>query len=102
MVVAHVEGRGRRRQEDGNGDGQCHVQRVVGTWGGREGGDMEMFKVNRTWWWDMRSGQGDGGGDMEMVKTSWRWSKGHRKGERGDREEMEVTMDREGDHGGDP
>lgn len=63
---------------------------------------MEMFKVNRTRWWDMRSGQGDGGGDMEMVKTSWRWSKGHRKGERGDREEMEVTMDREGDHGGDP
>lgn len=36
-----------------------------------------------------------------MVKTTWRWSKGHRKGERGDREELDVTMDHAGDHRGD-
>lgn len=65
MVVAHVEGTGRRwkRQEDGTRD----MKRGSVMWRGHEGA-MEMFKVKRTWWWDMRRGQGDGRDHMEMVE----------------------------------
>lgn len=106
MGVAHVEGAERRwrRQEDGIGDTEMGSVMWRGWCGHGEvmRGDMEMFKVNKTWCWDMRRGHRDGGGEMEIVKTTWRWSKGHRKGERGDREELEVTMDHAGDHRGDP
>lgn len=76
MVVAHVEGTGRRwrRQEDGTGDTGMGNVMWRESWGGHEGGyggvqgkqDMVLGHEEGTgvWWW----GHGDGQDHLEMVK----------------------------------